>query len=192
MVNNENIVPVLDIYVRYEDVFDLKEFYIFVRDWLVAEGFADNKKDEYMEKLYFERISPQGFKEVWVWWRTEKQPHGSKFFKYKLDVDFQVLGMVDVEIIHKGVKIKAQKGEVGVYIKADIELNPEFMKFEFPVPFYKGFTDLFRRRIYRKEIEEHKRSFREDVYRLQDAIKRYLELRGFLPESELFQPIRGL
>lgn len=175
--------------VKYEEVFDIKELYKLVRDWLIAEDFASGKKDEYMEHFYLEKHSQTVGREIWVWWRTDRTPHRSKYFKYQLNVDFHVLGMKDVEIMYKGQKIKAQKGEVEVLINAFIETLPGV---EFKSGFMKMFSDLFRKRIYRKEIKEHEEKYREDVYRLQGLVKQFLELRGFLPESEIFRPVRGL
>ncbi len=174
--------------VKYEEVYDMKELYKLVRDWLISEGFASDKKDEYMEEFYLENHNQTRGREIWVWWRTSKVPHGSIYFKYYLNVDFHVLGMKDVEIMYKGQKVKAQKGEVEVIINAYIELLPE-AKLKGPL---KVFSDLFRKRIYKGEIKEHEDKYREDVYRLQGLVKQFLELKGFLPESEIFRPLRGL
>ncbi len=190
----ENIIPITGaqsdacLSVKYEEVYDMKELYKLIRDWLIAEGFASDKKDEYMEEFYLEKHGQTSGREIWVWWRTNREPHGSKYFKYFLNVDYHVLGMKDVEIMYKGQKVKAQKGEVEVMLNAYIELLPG-KELKGPL---KMFSDLFKKRIYRKEIKEHEDKYREDIYRLQGHVKQFLELKGFLPESEIFRPVRGL
>ena len=175
--------------IKYEDVFNFKELYKMIRDWLIAYEYADGKRDEKMEKFYLEKINAAGGKEIWVWWRTSKVPHGSKYFKYVINVDFHVLNMKDVEIMHKGNKIKANKGEVEVMINCFLETEAEF---EIQKSMFRMISNLFRKRIYKKEIEQHKKDLLSDLNLLQHEIKQFLELKSFLPKSELLHPARGL
>lgn len=174
--------------VKYEDVFNLKELYKFCHDILVSKGYASEKRDEYMERFYLERLSQKGDKEIWVWWRTNRAPGGSIYFLYVLNLDFHVLSMRDVELMLKGRKLKAHKGEVEILINGYIELMPGYE----PKGWMSVFAEFFRRYIYRAQIEAHKRTFRAEIDEIQDAIKRFLELKGFLPETELFVPPKGL
>jgi len=175
--------------IKYEDVFNFKELYKIIRDWLIANEYADSKKDEKMEKFYLEKISANGAKEIWVWWRTSRVPHGSKYFKYVINVDFHVLNMRDVEIMHKGSKIKANKGEVEVMINCYLDTETEF---ELEKSLFRAIANLFRKRLYREQVEQHKKDLQSDLNLLQHEIKQFLELKGFLPKSELLHPVRGL
>ena len=102
--------------IKYEDVFNMKELYKAIRDWLITNNYVSAKSSEKMEHFYLEKVNPSGAKEMWVWWRTERSPHDSKYFKYHMNVDFHILGMKDVEIMHQGQKLKANKGEVEIMI----------------------------------------------------------------------------
>ncbi len=175
--------------VDYEEVLNLKETYKFMREWLNFEGYADGDTEQLMEKFYLERVTQGGAKEMWIWWRVEKSPT-TKYFKRKLNIDMHVLGMKDIEIMHKGNKIKAQRGEYECFVNGVLEFDP---KSELPkVPIFGAFVDLFRKRTYLADIERERLHFRDDCLRLQGALKQFLELRGFLPESEMFQSPRGL
>ena len=180
--------------IKYEDVFSLKELYKAVRDWLISHDYVTASSSENMEKFYLEKISPSGAKEIWVWWRTSRAPHDSKYFKFHMNVDFHVLGMKDVEIMHQGQKVKANKGEVEVMINAYLETEAEF-------DFSKSFlgriggpwlANLFRKKVYRKDVNAHKSELKQDLISLQAFIKDFLELKSFLPKSEQFYPSKGL
>jgi len=175
--------------IKYEDVFSFKELYKAIRDWLIVNEYASDKRDEEMEKLYLEKQSGAGVKELWIWWRNSKAPHGSKYFKYVINVDYHVLNMKDVEIMHKGSKIKANKGEVEILINCYLQTEAEF---EIEKSMFRFIANLFRKRIYRQEVEQHKKELQEDMFSLQHEIKQFLELKGFLPKSELLHPLRGL
>ncbi len=180
--------------IKYEDVFSMKELYKAVRDWLISEGYATAKSSEKMEDFYLEKISPSGAKEIWVWWRTSKVPHGSKYFEYHLNIDFHVLGMKDVEVMHQGQKVKANKGEVEIMINCYVELEAQysFSKSFLGILGGQWFSNLFRKNIYKKQVDAHKKDLKGDLVKLQGFIKEFLELKSFLPKSELFHPARGM
>lgn len=182
--------------IKYEDIFNLKELYKATRDWLIFNGYTTSKDSENMEKFYLEKVSSSGAKEIWVWWRTSRVPHDSKYFKYHINIDFHTLGMKEVEVMHQGQKIKANKGEVELMINCFIVLEPD-EKFEFKksaVGRLGGpwLTNLFRKRIHKKQIDSHKQDLKSDLVALQGFIKEFLELKSFLPKSEKFYPSKGM
>jgi hypothetical protein len=175
--------------IKYEDVFNMKELYKAIRDWLITNQYVDAKSSEKMEKFYLEKHNVNGTREIWVWWRTDRSPHGSKYFRYHMNVDYHVLNMKDVEIMFQGQKIKAQKGEVEVMINCYLQTEAEF---EIKKTFLWFLANYFRRKTYKKEIEVHKADLKEDFEKLQSFIKQFLELKSFLPKTEMFYPARGL
>src|SRR3989304_5430979 len=170
--------------IKYEDVFSFKELYKAIREWFIANEYANDKKDEKMEKFYLEKQAG-GSKELWIWWRNSKTPHDSKYFKYVINIDFHVLNMKDVEIMHKGNKLKANKGEAEMLINCYLETEAEF---ELEKSVFRSISNLFRKRVYRQETEQHKKDLQGELAALQHEIKQFLELKGFLPKSELLHP----
>jgi hypothetical protein len=176
--------------VKYEEVFNIKNLYVFLRDWLKDRGYLDdqNEKEKWMETYYLDKSSPGG-KELWFWWRTDRVPDDNQYLQYKLNLDFHVLALKDVEIVHQGKKVKAHKGEIEVLISAWVIFDPKdtFGKSGFLKRYFKTFTD----KIYRDQLEAKKAELTKDINELQAAIKQYLEQKAITSE-ELFHPARGL
>ena len=175
------VIPELQII--YRDVFVMVYFYKMLHFWLEEEGFLDPfKTHEYMESEYIQRQLTN--KEYHIFWKTEKNPIDSSYYKYHLDIDMRVILMSDVEVIKNGRKVKAQKGEMQVKINPWIEVD--MGKGWETHPILKYISSYFRRRLYKREMELHKKELYRDAYRLQAVIKKYLEMKSFLPEIEVY------
>ena len=102
------------------------------------------------------------------------------FYTHHIDIDWNVVQMYDVEIMRNGNKQKVQKGELKVGIKPYISIpdmsNAALLKF---------FDNWIRTRLVKKNLEEQRKILYQDAYRLQGMIKKYLELKTFIPEQEL-------
>ena len=199
--------PILNLSVKFEDVFHLKNLYKMIREWLLENGYTDpeygalelsNGKfgspgtpENYMENFYMEKITQQGGREVWVWWRTQRKM--SSYVHRKLNIDMHVLGMKNVEVMVKGHKFKSQKGEVEILINSSLITDPEdeWAKSFLGKIFGSRIADFFRKRIFKQEWEKHVEDFAKDTYRLQEDIKKYLEIQTVSP-TELFHPAKGI
>ncbi|MFC1728356.1 hypothetical protein ACFLZ7_02745 [Nanoarchaeota archaeon] len=181
--------------VKVEDVFALKFLYKVVKEWLDEEKYFDDEGGEkFREKLYLDKTNQMG-KELWMWWRTIKYPDGvnkkTGYLRYLLDIDYHILNMTKAEVMHKGKKLKLDKGEVEATIVANLELDyrGEWKK----SGLMKSFIKIFQKRIYRKEIEDHRLYLYKEAYKLQALIKRFLEAKGlFTPEEAKTYTKRGL
>ena len=62
-------IPILDLSVKYEDVFHLKNLYKMMREWLAEFGYTDSSRggvnEKYMETFYLEKITQKAGREVW-------------------------------------------------------------------------------------------------------------------------------
>jgi|SRR3989344_1802443 len=170
--------------VKYKDVFDLKAFYETLKEWLLENGWSDESDHlEHWETFYGEKIDQSGAKELWINWRAFKKPEGASHLNYHLDIDFKVIGMANVEIVHDGQKIKTNKGELELKINGAIE---EVYKNEFEDnSFLKQVKDLFAKRVYKKEVEQRKKEFYQELYVLQNFIKQWFKLKRYLPYQEV-------
>ena len=181
---------------NFKDVFSLEFLYKRVHEWLIEEGYCEDstkdRGDTWIEKLYLERDLGGGAKQIWIWWRVDK-PYASPFFKFYLDVDFHVLGLVEHEIVVEGTKVKTNRGEVDAFITAKMELDP---KGEWNKNFILGnkyIQKFFLNRIYRHRIESVEDEIVRDAARLLGAIKQYFQLESWLPEyaGPPFHPKKG-
>jgi len=185
-------IPVFSI--KYKDVFHLRNLYVMMHEMMLEEGWHGFENDEShseIESLYSENVYQkgihQGGKELWVWWRAQKQfERGSSYFLNTLDMDWHVAYLNDIEIVHQGKKMKVNHGEVEIFFKAriisDIGFNWERNKF------MKHFKRFYEDRILHAYLEKREKELWRDVYRLQSRIKAYLNLRTWMPNAELFHP----
>jgi hypothetical protein len=184
-------IQIPKIEVVYREMFVMQPLYRAIRKWLQENEFYDPKGDDTMESgmeiLYLERrgtAQKPNEKEWRIWWRTEKpvaMGGRSRYYNYHLNIDFNVIQTVDMEVMREGKKERVQFGELRITINPYIEI-PELVTH----PLLKYIDYFFRTRIIRKNLEEHKKMLYQDAYRLQGMIKKYLELKMFLPEVEAF------
>ncbi len=184
-------LPALE--VVYKETFWMQPLYRMVRQWLVENEYVDNANDTSMESameilyLYKDgtRVNPNE-RELRIWWRTKKQAvamgtAGNRFYTHHIDIDWNVINMVDREIMYNGNKLKVQAGELRILIQPYIDVK-DLSK----TPILKYFDLWFRTRLIKKNLEENRKVLYQDSYRLQGTIKKYLEMRTFLPKEERF------
>ena len=183
----EKEVVVEDARINYKGQFHLKNLYKFIKEWLIENGFRDEYNDEkYIEKFYLEKRGLKG-DEMWWWWRTRKKENS--FFHYLINIDSLILGRKKGEAIYQGKKIEMDSAEIDIHIKGILLMDPEDKWKNHPI--MKFFYKKFRFGMFRKEHDLHKDLLRDYVYRLHDAVKKYLELRTFYKEMKIFRPEKG-
>lgn len=190
------IASVPEFRVKYSDVFSLRNLYIMLHELLLEEGWHGNEgaaDHEDIETLYSENVYQRGIhrggKELWFWWRASKFPEGkySSYLKNFLDIDAHVVYLQNVEVVHQGKKINAQRGEIELFFRARIESDYGHEKWENHW-FLKYMKPIYEKKILLKEIEKREKELYRDVYRVQAKIKQYLQLRTFIPVPEPFFP----
>ena len=181
--------------VKFKDIFNLKEFYVALHEWLSEYGWhahalsksgslkADGDK---YEIYYREKVSGSGAKEMDILWRMWRGAPHSKWLRQHLDFKFKVIGLTGTEVIRDGQKFKAHKGEVEITVSAGIEklYIPAFEKHSI----LKYFLQIFDKRVY--EMQEKEKELYQEVYVLMNFIKQWFKLKRYLPyeESKSFFP----
>ncbi|MBU1198580.1 MAG: hypothetical protein KKF46_02665 [Nanoarchaeota archaeon] len=178
--------------VDHEEVMHLKNLYKLVHAWLVDEGFsaADGKPgDDKFETLYLERINQAGMKENHIWWRAVMIPRGNRYYRYFLKIDWQILAMKTVEIMHKGQKFKTNKGEIIMRVEAWLQLD---YRNEWEKSGLLSRLEMwFRERHYLKEIKSYKKDLYKTAYRLHSTIKQFMNLKMPVPWGKSFHAEKG-
>ncbi|MBW2971032.1 hypothetical protein KY320_02625 [Candidatus Woesearchaeota archaeon] len=184
--------------IVYQDVFHLKSLYILMYEWMLEEGWKScqgpweekqygKKGDDNCEKLLYDNRSP-GNRKLYSWWRWQKDA-GSSYYHYFMNISFMFLGWKDVEVMHKGEKMKAQIGELTVWIRPWFEYDYGNKWANHPI--LKHFCSLFENRIFKQDILTKEDKLLQDGYRLQQTIKKFLEQKSFIPDKEiLYEPRR--
>lgn len=98
--------------VRHVGVFNFKDLYTVLYEWLVDESYDMN------EKAYKETIGPGGGKDIEIEWDAVKKV--SDYFKFNINVKWKVIGMTSVEVEIDGVKQKMNKGDLTLEIKTTL------------------------------------------------------------------------
>jgi hypothetical protein len=154
--------------VKYEGVMDFKDFYKFCFQWLSEEAGLDVAETKYAEKISGDS------KNIKVEWACSKKV--TDYFKFGVEVKFEVLNLTTVELTKDGKKIKMNKGSVEVAIKGTLIRDYEG-KFE------KTSTQKFLRGIYEKwiiysRIKEFEGKLIEDCNEFLAQAKAFLDLEG--------------
>jgi hypothetical protein len=185
-----NAVQAAYFAVKFKDIFNLKEFYRAMHEWLLEYGWSSVdsagkiEEKDYWETLYLQRAGMEGDMEMWWWWRLQKFPTPNSYYKFHLDIDSHPLYILDTEVVRNGKKFKCHKGEVEVKVWAYLEFdyNGEWSRH----PVLKFFNKVFPRRIFKREMyEDHKQELYREAYIFQDFIKRWFKIRRFLPFEEI-------
>lgn len=172
--------------IKYKDVFNFEELYKLIFFWLRDNGWIDPEYSDpdnlVFEKSYLQKDSSSGVKEHLIKWAAEKVPHESPYFKFKIEIEFLTIQLKSVEVMHEGKKLSANSGEVDITVKSIIVMD---YKGEWDKnSLLKSFHNLWKKRIYKSMISEHKESLQSETESLLGAIKKYLNLKGFLMEFE--------
>ena len=190
--------------VKYKDVFHLKNLYIMLHEYFIEEkwygpeqygqtnpGGATTHGD--IESLYLEKFCQKGLhsggKEMWVYWRLIKLPESEKYsgyYRYILNMDFHVVYLRDEEVMHQGKKMKINWGEIEFFFFGKIEAdyrgtwrNHWLLKHIF---------DWYNEKLISQEFEKREKELWRDVYRATGQLKKFLNLKTFVPVPEPFHP----
>ncbi|HLC99161.1 MAG TPA: hypothetical protein VJC00_04095 [Candidatus Nanoarchaeia archaeon] len=187
-------VPGLKTRVKYYGIFDFKQIYRDIKEKLIDLGYMDSVAGSrnMMETYYSEKRSsdPREAKTMWLWWRTKKREEGSPFYEQQMGLDFHLRYVKDVEVMFEGEKKRAQQGEIEVWVKGDLMIDPDDeWKNHW---FLKHFLSIMVRRIWRKQRESRKNSTITDTLKLQAFVKESFEVLHFMPlKGESFYDSMG-
>ena len=159
-------------------------------EWAEEHGYEPLYGGEDRESLH---IHKQGspILDSWYWWRFVKLASGPKgYFRYRLNVDFHLLGEGKTEVMHKGKKVKLDKGEIEFMILPVLELD---WRNEWQKDGVLGLAHrVFRKNIYKKEIDGVKDDVYLDAVKLQGMLKEYMKVPTFTKEEAASMPPQGL
>ena len=190
------IAYVPEFRIKYSDVFSLRNLYIMLHEMLLEEGWKGvdgNSDHEDIETFYSENVYQKGIhrggKELWFWWRAYKNLEGkySGYLRNRLDIDAHVVYLQNVEVVHQGKKVTAQKGEIEMFFRARIESDYQEEKWENHW-FLKHMKPIYEKKIIHAEIEKREKELWRDAYKIQSKIKQFLQLRTFMAVPEPFFP----
>jgi hypothetical protein len=183
--------------MKVKDAFAFKELLKVMEEWFEENGYKPRDGGDIAETTYTHKISQGGnWLDSWLWWRYLKYPLGgspkTSYYRYGLNVDMHYLGnAAEVEVMNKGKKVSLMKGEVEFTINAFLELDfrNEWSK---KGGFLSLVHDVFRKKMYKKEIESQKEYVYAEMYDFQGVIKQFFKLEKFVSPEVVSLPPKGL
>ena len=144
---------------KYTDVYNL------AFNWLKDSSY--NLKED----LYNEKLSANG-KEIIIKWTAEKKV--TDYFKYKISLDWHILGMKDAEVEINGKKVNTNKGEIEIKFKG--EIIKDYEKRWEDKPAWKFLRGIYEKYIIRTTIDEYEGDLEDDVKDMVKDIKAFLNI----------------
>jgi len=152
--------------LKEKGFFNYSDLYNFCYNWFKNEGY-NLQEDEYTEKI-------SGAKEVQIKWKAKKKV--TDYYQYIIDVKWHILGMVEAEVEENGKKIKTNKGEVKLTVKAIVKRDYEETWDKHP--FYKFLRGVYDKYIMRTTNDEYEDALTGKAESFVEDTKAFLNLEG--------------
>jgi hypothetical protein len=159
---------VMSTAIKDKGIFNMNELYSLIKEWLVWEGYGDERKT-FQEEVYVERIKGDS-KQIEIKWRAEK--FLGPYISHIINITFNIVGMQDIEIEIDGKKIGTNKLDLSLKMNAEVitDRQEKFKKKRFLKKLYENY-------IVKERISASHGLLNAKAYTLADEIKGYLELR---------------
>ncbi len=154
--------------IKYDGKHSFKDFYRFCYDWLTEETELIVAERKYTEKLKGDS------KDIDVEWVGERKV--TDYFKFQIKIKFRILGLREIEITQKGVKIRTNEGSVEVTVTGTLVRDYEG-KFE-TTAHKKFLRSIYEKWVIPSRIEQFEDKLISDCDEFLSQAKAYLDLEG--------------
>lgn len=173
--------------IQLRDAFNLSYLYQMAHDWFMEEGWTNGQGSrndfDFPETYYVMRDNPRTGRETWVRWRLKKGADGVRtgLFEYWMDINWKLVGVKDAEIVWKGQKVTADRGELEMECEGHVIIDVDkALQKSFLGPFKKAYIHRLKNRA----MAMHWKNVYGDAYRFRDMVMNYFKLETFGPEKE--------
>lgn len=154
--------------IKHTGIFDFKETYRVLFEWLIDEGYDLNEKE------YKEILGAGGAKEIEVKWDAVRKV--SDYFRFQIEAKWHMMGMTTVEVEIDGVKQKMNKGQFELEAKC-VLLKDYEARWE-NRPFLKFMRTFYDRYLIKERIEGYEGKLITEMYEFLNTCKSFLALTG--------------
>jgi len=154
--------------VRHVGIFDFKETYRILFEWLIDQGYDFN------EKNYKEVIGAGNAKEIEIEWEAVRKV--SDYFRFYIKVKWKIIGMTSVEVEIDGVKQKMNKGDLT--LEFSCVLHKDYEDRWGGKPFFKFLRTLYDKYLIRERVEQYESKLIIEMEQLVAEAKSFLVLTG--------------
>ena len=160
--------PLFTTKVKHQGVFNFKETYKVLYEWLRDEDYDVN------EKTYKENVGAGGAKEIEIEWRALRKI--SDYFRFVIKANWHMLGMTEVEVEIDGVKQKMNKGQFEIKVTGILE--KDWAGVWENKAFFKFLRTLYDRYLIQSRIEKYEGKLIGEVDEFVAQTKAFLSLTG--------------
>lgn len=160
--------PLFSSKVKHTGMFDFKECYRILYEWLMDQNYDVN------EKSYKEVIGAGGAKELEIAWEATRKV--SDYFRFQLKIDWHIIGMTSVEVEIDGVKQKLNKGQFELSVKSILEKDYE-EQWE-KKPFFKFLRTFYDKYLIKERTEQYEGKLISEMEEFVNQCKSFLALTG--------------
>lgn len=154
--------------LKYDGIFNFESFYNFCYKWLEEETGLNMSEKKYKEKLSGDS------KNLEIEWVGNKEL--TDYFKFEMEVKFNIIGLTKVEISEGSKKIKTNKGSVEISIKGTL-IRDYKGKFE-KDGFQKFLRGIYEKMVIATRIDQMQGKIISDCDEFLSQAKAYLDLEG--------------
>ena len=154
--------------VKYDGIFSFSGFYKFCYDYLTDELGLSVAESKYAEKITGDS------KEIKIEWEGEKKV--TDYFKYTFKVEFNIIGLKNVEVQREGKKMQTNKGLVEMGVKG-IFVSDYDGKYD-ASPTLRFFRGVYEKWIIPSTIEQFEDKLIANCDGFLGEAKAYLDLEG--------------
>ena len=154
--------------IKQKSIFNLDELYKIMWRWFELYGY-DMQELEYRDSL------EGNSKHLEIKWKSTKRI--DDYIEFYILTNFLILGFENTEIEQDGVKIKTNKGEVEMNFTAFI--NKDYEEKWADTGYARIIREIYDKYLLKKRIETLEGELYEEVYKLLDEVKAFLNLHRF-------------
>ncbi|MCF7910568.1 hypothetical protein K9L16_02765 [Candidatus Pacearchaeota archaeon] len=154
--------------VKYDGIFNFRDFYGFCYDWLTGQLGFDLMEDMYSEKIVGDA------KEIEIKWACEKKL--TDYFKFESEIKFRIGGLKNVEVTQEGKKFNTNKGSVEITMGGTLVRDYQG-KFEQDA-FRKFLRGIYERWVISSNVEQFEGLVFSESDEFLAQAKAYLDLEG--------------
>ena len=153
--------------IKQRSVFNLDELYKVMFRWFELYGYD-------MQELEYRDSVEGNAKHLEIKWKATKRI--DDYMEFHILVNFLILGLEKAEIEQDGVKIKTDKGEVELNITGQLVKDYED---KWESGYAKVIRDIYDKYVIHDRIDSLGGELYEEVYKLIDEVKAFLNLHRF-------------
>ncbi|HLD54784.1 MAG TPA: hypothetical protein VJB35_00845 [Candidatus Nanoarchaeia archaeon] len=154
--------------VKYNGLFDFKDFYRFAYSWLSEEMGLGVSEGKYVEKLKGDS------KDIEIEWNGTRKV--TDYFKFEVNAKIIVMGMTTVEINKDGKKAKMNNGSIEISVQGNL-IRDYQGKFEMTA-FQKFLRSIYEKWVIPSRISQYSGKLIGSCDEFLGQIKAYLDLEG--------------